>query len=93
MEWAFLFFVLVSLFGALGFRIGLIGFKVGGVSRWEKRRFWLAFAIGALFPLSFVALRPVFGFISTGILPGFVWMFIGSMMAAQPYRLLVVLRK
>ena len=89
MEWALLFFVLVSLFGALGFRIGLIGFKESGVEGWEKRRFWLAFAIGAIFPLTFVLLRPVFGFISAGILPGIIWTFIGSMTAAVPYRLIV----
>ena len=88
LEWALLFFVLVSLFGALGFRIGLIGFKESAVSGWEKRRFWLAFAIGAIFPLTFVLLRPVFGFVSAGILPGIIWTFIGSMMAAVPYRLI-----
>lgn len=93
LDWAFLFFLLVSLVGALGFRIGLIGLEVGGDSGWEKHRFWLALAIGALFPLSFVALRPVFGFISTGILPGLVWTLIGSMMAAVLYRRLVVIRK
>lgn len=88
LEWALLFFVLVSLFGTLGFRIGLIGFKESAVSGWVKRRFWLAFAIGAIFPLTFVLLRPVFGFISAGILPGIIWTFIGSMMAAVPYRLI-----
>ena len=93
LDWAFLFFLLVSLVGALGFRIGLIGFKACGDSGWEKRRFWLAFAIGALIPLSFVALRPVFGLIGTGIVPGMVWTLIGSMMAAVLYRRLVVIRK
>ncbi|MGB9493269.1 MAG: hypothetical protein WCA83_00525 [Azonexus sp.] len=93
LDWAFLFFVLVSLFGALGFRIGLIGFEACGDSGWEKRHFWLAFGIGAMFPLSFFVLRPVFGLVSTGILPGIVWMFIGAMVAAVLYRRLVVARK
>ena len=90
--WALLFILIVSLLGALGFRIGLIAFDDSRIMRWEKHRFRLAFTFGAIFPLSIFALRPLFGTIGAGIFPGVIWTIVGSMVAALLYRRLVAMR-
>ena len=92
-EWALLFISIVSLLGALGFRVGLIAFDDSRRMRWEKHRFRLAFTFGTIFPLSFFALRPLFGTIGAGIFPGVIWTFVGSVLAALLYRRLVATRE
>jgi len=93
LEWALLFCLILSLFDALGFRIGLIAFNANETSKWERHRFWLAFAFGALFVLSMPLLRPLLVRINVGLLPGIVETFVGSIVAALIYRRVVGMRK
>ncbi len=91
--WALLFYLVLSLFDALGFRIGLIAFNANETSKWEKHRFWLAFALGGLSVLSMLLLRPLLVRINVGLLPGLVESFVGSILAALIYRRVVGMRE